>query len=113
VQVRLADDDRSGVDEALHRRRGPLGYVVGVDLRAVRRAHARRVDQVLDEEPLAVQRARERLTRPDLRDNGGPPDGPGNPASATTSSPPTSSPSPSTGTKPERNNSSPARTASV
>ncbi len=49
VQVRLADDDRTGVDEPLHGRCGPRRHVVGVDLRAVRRADARRVDQILDE----------------------------------------------------------------
>jgi hypothetical protein len=46
----LADDDRTGVDQALDCRRVPLGDVVDVESRAVRRADAGGVEEVLDGE---------------------------------------------------------------
>ena len=58
VQVRLADDDGAGRHEALHRGRGSGRHVIRVDLRAVGGADPGGVDQVLDEQPLAVQRSR-------------------------------------------------------
>ena len=69
VQVRLADDDGARAHEPLDRRCGARRHVVRVDLRAVRRADAGGVDQVLDEQALAVQRAGQRLARLDLRDD--------------------------------------------
>ena len=69
VQVRLADDDGTGGNEPLDRGRGARRDVVGVDARAVGRANARGVDQVLDEESAPVQRPRQRSGRLDGRDD--------------------------------------------
>ena len=67
-QVALADDDGARVERPLDDGRVALGNVVGVDPRSVRRADARCVDQVLDEERPAGERpfgrAGERLGEP-------------------------------------------------
>ena len=59
-QVRLADEDGARVEEALDRRRVPLGDVIGVEARAVRRADAGGVEEVLDRERPARRAARAR-----------------------------------------------------
>src|SRR5207249_7214356 len=59
----------AGIEQPLHRRRRPLRHVVAVDLGAVRRSDAGRVDQVLDEQAPAGQRTRPRVgIRLDPRD---------------------------------------------
>src|SRR6185312_15914527 len=45
-QVRLADDDRAGVDQALDHRRGAARDVIAIQTRAVRRPDTGRVDEV-------------------------------------------------------------------
>ena len=62
VQIRLADDDCSCVDEGLHGGGSAIGHVVCVDLRAVRRADSGGVEQILDEERLPREWARFRLS---------------------------------------------------
>ena len=69
VQVRLADDDRARGDESLDGRRGAVGHVIGVDVRAVGRADAGGVDQVLDEQRPPVQRPRHARPRLDVGDH--------------------------------------------
>ena len=67
-QVALADDDRAGVEHTLHDACVPGRNVVGVDPRAVRRADAGRVDQILDEQRPPGERpvggAAQRLVEP-------------------------------------------------
>ena len=55
-QVRLADDDRAGVDEALHGLGVPLRDVVRVETGSVGRADPGRVEEVLDRERPARKR---------------------------------------------------------
>ena len=69
VQVRLADDDGARRHEALHRGRAARRHVIRVDLRAVGRADPGGVDQILDEQPRAVQRSGPRRLRLDLGDD--------------------------------------------
>jgi hypothetical protein len=57
VQVGLAHDHGAGVDDALNRGRGARRHVVAEDLRAVGRAHARGVEQVLGREGHARERS--------------------------------------------------------
>ena len=57
-QMRLADEDGAGVEQALNGGRVPLGDVVGVEARAVRRANPGRVEEILDRERLPRERAR-------------------------------------------------------
>ena len=61
VQVRLADDHGAGVDDPLHRARGARRHVVAEQRRAVGRAHARGVEQVLGRERNAGERAQAAL----------------------------------------------------
>ena len=68
VQVRLADERRARVEQALHRRRRALRDVIGVDRRAVGGADPCRVDQVLHREPAAGERAFARGARLERRD---------------------------------------------
>ena len=67
-RLRLADDDGAGVERALDDGRVDVRDVVGVDPRAVRRADAGRVDQVLDEQRPPGERplggAAQRLVEP-------------------------------------------------
>jgi len=70
VQVRLADDDRTGGHETLDGGGRARGDVVGVDAGAVRRADACGVEEVLHEQSLAVQQARRRRGRLDVGDHG-------------------------------------------
>ena len=67
-QMGLADDDGACVDQPLHGGSGSLGDVVRVDLRAVRRADAGRVEQVLHGQRAARERAGLRLCGLDARD---------------------------------------------
>ena len=64
VGVGLADHDRAFGLQREHRRRALLRDVVGVDRGGVGRAHARRVDQVLDEHRHAGQGAADPGARP-------------------------------------------------
>ena len=56
VQIGLAEHDRAGVEQPAHARRRAHRDVVTEDPRAVGRAHARRVEDVLDEQRHAGQR---------------------------------------------------------
>ena len=56
VQVGLAEHDRAGVEQPPHARRRAHRDVVAEDARAVGRAHARRVEDVLDEQRHACER---------------------------------------------------------
>ena len=62
-EVRLADDHGTGVERALDGRRMPLGDVLGVHVRAVRRPDARRVDQILDDQPPSGEWAADRAAQ--------------------------------------------------
>ena len=55
-QVRLADHDRTGVEQTLDGDRGAIGNVLGIEARAVRRAHAGGVEEILDRERPARER---------------------------------------------------------
>ena len=63
VQVGLAEHDRAGVDQAAHARGRAHRDVVAEDPRAVGRAHARRVEDVLDEQRHAGERPGRLLPR--------------------------------------------------
>jgi hypothetical protein len=56
-EVRLAEEDRAGVEDALNRDRVPFRHVVLVELRPVRRADAGRFEEVLDGQRAAGERA--------------------------------------------------------
>ena len=63
VQVGLAEHDRPGVHEPPDARRRMHGHVVAEDARAVGRAHARGVEDVLDQQRHARQRPERHVPR--------------------------------------------------
>ncbi len=71
-KVRLADHDRTRVEQALHRDGIAVGDVVRVDPRPIRRPHAGRVEQILDGERPSGERpgVLARLAARDARDEG-------------------------------------------